>query len=168
MRRFRTEGIHAARPLSAASAVLSGKSPGPHAIEWIGAGFVPAILNRDIIDDVVAVEDRFLLGGGDRTFHLGSLLASAGKWLITGAMAAVGLITGFRALRSGGVRPLHSAWFRRASSRCWAWRTPVCREKVKIHEPGLKFCAIRRITSSYTVIRNISGKRPNKKDSRSR
>ena len=73
--------------------------------------------------------DRFLLGGGDRTFNLGLLLSSAGKWLITGAMAAVGLVTEFRALRTGGVRPLHSAWFRRASSRCWAWRTPVCRER---------------------------------------
>ena len=34
-----------------------------------------------------------------------ALLASAGKWLITGAMAAVGLITEFRALKTGGVRP---------------------------------------------------------------
>ncbi len=42
----------------AASAVLSGKSHGPHAIEGIGAGFIPAILNRGIIDDVISVEDR--------------------------------------------------------------------------------------------------------------
>lgn len=42
----------------AGSAVLNGKSPGPHAIEGIGAGFVPSILNRDILDDVLMVEDR--------------------------------------------------------------------------------------------------------------
>ena len=42
----------------AASAVLSGKPPGPHAIEGIGAGFVPSILNRGILDEVIAVEDR--------------------------------------------------------------------------------------------------------------
>ncbi len=42
----------------ASSAVLSGKSAGSHAIEGIGAGFVPAVLNRDIIDDVITVEDR--------------------------------------------------------------------------------------------------------------
>jgi cysteine synthase A len=42
----------------AASAVLSGKSPGPHAIEGIGSGFIPAILNQAIIDEVITVEDR--------------------------------------------------------------------------------------------------------------
>ncbi|MDP2645052.1 MAG: cysteine synthase A [Desulfobacterales bacterium] len=42
----------------AGSAVLSGKAPGPHAIEGIGAGFVPSILNRDILDDVITIEDR--------------------------------------------------------------------------------------------------------------
>ena len=42
----------------AASAVLSGKPPSPHHIEGIGAGFVPSILNRAIIDEVITVEDR--------------------------------------------------------------------------------------------------------------
>ena len=42
----------------AGSAVLNGKAPGPHAIEGIGAGFIPSILNRDILDDVLMVEDR--------------------------------------------------------------------------------------------------------------
>ena len=42
----------------ASSAVLSGKSPGPHAIEGIGSGFIPAILNQAIIDEVITVEDR--------------------------------------------------------------------------------------------------------------
>jgi cysteine synthase A len=47
--------IVAVEPLG--SAVLSGAPPGPHRIQGIGAGFVPAVLNRELLDEVIGVSD---------------------------------------------------------------------------------------------------------------
>src|SRR5215208_4605590 len=54
----RNADLHVVAVEPKASPVLSGGKPGPHKIDGIGPGFIPEVLNRDVIDEIVPVEDE--------------------------------------------------------------------------------------------------------------
>ncbi len=57
------------------SAVLSGGQPGPHRIQGIGAGFVPPVLQRELLDEVVTVSDEDAISTAWRCARRTGLLA---------------------------------------------------------------------------------------------
>lgn len=68
----------------ASSPVLSGGAPGPHKIQGIGAGFVPEILDRSVVDEVIPVGDEDALETARRVAKeegvLAGISAGANIW----------------------------------------------------------------------------------------
>jgi cysteine synthase len=54
----RNPSLHVVAVEPRSSAVLSGRAAGPHKIQGIGAGFVPSVLDRDVIDEILPVSDE--------------------------------------------------------------------------------------------------------------
>ncbi len=65
----RQHPVHVVAVEPAASPVLSGGAPGKHKIQGIGAGFVPAILDRSLIDEVQTVTDDEAIAMAGRLFR---------------------------------------------------------------------------------------------------
>jgi cysteine synthase A len=67
----------------AASPVISGGRPGPHKLQGIGAGFVPPVLDLEVVDEVIGVEDESALATAE--------LAATREGLLIGISAGAAL-----------------------------------------------------------------------------
>ena len=73
--------IYAVEPKK--SAVISGQKPGSHLIQGIGAGFIPKVLNKEVIDEIIQIDD-------DEAFYYGRLLAKL-EGLLSGISSGAAL-----------------------------------------------------------------------------
>ncbi len=85
----RKPGLEVVAVEPAASPVLSGGTKGPHPIQGIGAGFVPAILDTHVYDEIVTVENQDAFDTAHRMAHEEGLLVGISSGAATWAAVEV-------------------------------------------------------------------------------
>jgi cysteine synthase A len=95
--RSRQEDLQVIAVEPAASPVLSGGAAGPHRIQGIGAGFVPPVLEEQLIDEVITVADEEAMEVGRRLAREEGLLCGVSS----GAAVAAALRLGQREEMAG-------------------------------------------------------------------
>jgi len=90
----RKPGFLAVAVEPAASPVLSGGQPGPHAIQGIGANFIPPVLNREIIDEIVQVSNDDAFAMAKRLMREEGILAGISSGAAVHAAVQVARRTG--------------------------------------------------------------------------
>jgi cysteine synthase A len=88
------KGVRICAVEPAASPVISGGEPGFHKIQGIGAGFIPAVLNRQVLDEVITVSDQ------EATAHTRRLAAEEG--LLVGISSGAACCAALKIARSLG------------------------------------------------------------------
>jgi cysteine synthase A len=89
----RNPDLHVVAVEPRSSPVLSGGLPGPHKIQGIGAGFVPVVLNRDVIDEILPIDDEQAIDAARLCARREGVLAG----ISGGAALAAGIDVGSRA-----------------------------------------------------------------------
>ncbi len=85
----RKPGLQVVAVEPAASPILSGGAKGPHPIQGIGAGFVPAILDTEVYDEVITVENQDAFDTAHRMAHEEGLLVGISSGAATWAAVQV-------------------------------------------------------------------------------
>ena len=101
----RNPKLHVVAVEPKSSAVLSGGPPGPHKIQGIGAGFVPAVLNREILDEIMPVDDEDALDMARLLARREGVLAGISAGAAVWAAVQVGSRPEFKGARVVAVVP---------------------------------------------------------------
>jgi cysteine synthase A len=101
----RNPNLHVVAVEPKSSPVISGGRPGPHRIQGIGAGFMPKVFNRDVVDEIVAVADDDAIETAQRVSRVEGILAGISCGAAVWAAIEVGSRPEFEGKRVVAILP---------------------------------------------------------------